>query len=105
MIMLNFLCLLALGHYKGVPSVESSRSVRGLGKGVSGKHYPRYIYILKFVNHLCTSILARRILEAISWQYLPLVGNEPYLQNIIDYYTINCSDGTFLEHVVPTYFE
>ena len=26
---------------KGVPSVESSRSVRGLGKGVSGKPYPR----------------------------------------------------------------
>ena len=26
---------------KGVPSVESSRSVRGLGKGVSGKSYPR----------------------------------------------------------------
>ena len=26
---------------KGVPSAESSRSVRGLGKGVSGKHYPR----------------------------------------------------------------
>ena len=26
---------------KGVPSAESSRSVRGLGKGVSGKLYPR----------------------------------------------------------------
>ena len=26
---------------KGVPSAESSRSVRGLGKGVSGKSYPR----------------------------------------------------------------
>ena len=26
---------------KGVPSVESSHSVRGLGKGVSGKPYPR----------------------------------------------------------------
>jgi len=26
---------------KGVPSTESSRSVRGLGKGVSGKPYPR----------------------------------------------------------------
>jgi len=26
---------------KGVPSVKSSRSVRGLGKGVSGKPYPR----------------------------------------------------------------
>ena len=26
---------------KGVPSAESSRSVRGLGKGVSGKPYPR----------------------------------------------------------------
>jgi len=25
----------------GVPSAESSRSVRGLGKGVSGKPYPR----------------------------------------------------------------
>ena len=25
---------------KGVPSAESSRSVRGLGKGVSGKPYP-----------------------------------------------------------------
>ena len=28
-------------HKKGVPSVESSRSVRGLRKGVSGKPYPR----------------------------------------------------------------
>ena len=27
--------------YKGVPSAESSRSVRGLGKGVSGKPYSR----------------------------------------------------------------
>jgi len=26
---------------KGVPSAESSRPVRGLGKGVSGKPYPR----------------------------------------------------------------
>jgi len=26
---------------KGVPSAESSRSVRGVGKGVSGKPYPR----------------------------------------------------------------
>jgi len=26
---------------KGVPSAESSRSVRGLGKGISGKPYPR----------------------------------------------------------------
>ena len=26
---------------KGVPSAESSRAVRGLGKGVSGKPYPR----------------------------------------------------------------
>ena len=26
---------------KDVPSAESSRSVRGLGKGVSGKPYPR----------------------------------------------------------------
>jgi len=26
---------------KGVPSAESSRSVRGLGKGVSDKSYPR----------------------------------------------------------------
>ena len=26
---------------KGVPSAESSRSVQGLGKGVSGKPYPR----------------------------------------------------------------
>ena len=26
---------------KGVPSAESSRSVRGQGKGVSGKPYPR----------------------------------------------------------------
>ena len=26
---------------KGVPSAESSRSVWGLGKGVSGKPYPR----------------------------------------------------------------
>ena len=26
---------------RGVPSAESSRSVRGLGKGVSGKPYPR----------------------------------------------------------------
>ena len=26
---------------EGVPSAESSRSVRGLGKGVSGKPYPR----------------------------------------------------------------
>ena len=26
---------------KGVPNAESSRSVRGLGKGVSGKPYPR----------------------------------------------------------------
>ena len=26
---------------KGVPSAESSRHVRGLGKGVSGKSYPR----------------------------------------------------------------
>ena len=28
-------------YKKGVPSAESSRSVRGLGKGVSGKPYPR----------------------------------------------------------------
>jgi len=28
-------------NIKGVPSVESSCSVRGLGKGVSGKPYPR----------------------------------------------------------------
>ena len=28
-------------NIKGVPSVESSRSVRGLGKDVSGKPYPR----------------------------------------------------------------
>ena len=28
-------------YLKGVPSAESSRSVRGLGKGVSGKPYPR----------------------------------------------------------------
>ena len=26
---------------KGVPSAESSRSVLGMGKGVSGKRYPR----------------------------------------------------------------
>ena len=26
---------------RGVPSAESSRSVQGLGKGVSGKPYPR----------------------------------------------------------------
>jgi len=31
--------------YKGVRSAESSRSVRGLGKGVSGKPYP----------HLCNA--------------------------------------------------
>ena len=30
-----------LHNIKGVPSAESSRSVRGLGKGVSGKPYPR----------------------------------------------------------------
>ena len=30
-----------LREKKGVPSAESSRSVRGLGKGVSGKPYPR----------------------------------------------------------------
>jgi len=30
-----------LNQIKGVPSAESSRSVRGLGKGVSGKPYPR----------------------------------------------------------------
>ena len=28
-------------YLKGVPSAESSRSVRGLGNGVSGKSYPR----------------------------------------------------------------
>ena len=28
-------------YKKGIPSVESSRSVRGLRKGVSGKSYPR----------------------------------------------------------------
>jgi len=28
-------------NHKGVPNAESSRSVRGLGKGVSGKPYPR----------------------------------------------------------------
>ena len=28
-------------YLKGVPSAESSHSVRGLGKGVSGKPYPR----------------------------------------------------------------
>ena len=27
--------------YRGVPSAESSRSVRGLGKGIIGKPYPR----------------------------------------------------------------
>ena len=31
----------SLKYKKGVPSAESSRSVRGLGKGVSGKPYPR----------------------------------------------------------------
>ena len=30
-----------LNKKKGVPSAESSRSMRGLGKGVSGKPYPR----------------------------------------------------------------
>ena len=30
-----------ISSLKGVPSVESSRSVRGVGKGVSGKPYPR----------------------------------------------------------------
>ena len=30
-----------ISKVKGVPSAESSRSVRGLGKGVSGKPYPR----------------------------------------------------------------
>ena len=29
------------GQLKGVPSAESSRSVRGLEKGVSGNPYPR----------------------------------------------------------------
>ena len=33
--------LISLSQSKGVPSAESSRSVRGLGKGVSGKPYPR----------------------------------------------------------------
>ena len=28
---------------KDVPSAESSRTVRGLGKGVSGKPYPREV--------------------------------------------------------------
>ena len=39
-----FLCAEAknsLEHIKGVLSAESSRSVRGLRKGVSGKPYPR----------------------------------------------------------------
>ena len=34
------ICLLMLNK-RGVPSAESSRSVRGLGKGVSGRPYPR----------------------------------------------------------------
>jgi len=38
-------CLFPSVHLKGVPSAESSRSVRGLGKGVSGKPYP----------HLCNA--------------------------------------------------
>ena len=33
--------LVYLALFKGVPSAESSRSVQGLGKGVSGKPYPR----------------------------------------------------------------
>ena len=28
-------------HKKGIPSAESSHSMRGLGNGVSGKPYPR----------------------------------------------------------------
>ena len=36
--MINLKCF---NKKKGVPSVESSRSVQGLGKGVSGKPYPR----------------------------------------------------------------
>ena len=34
-------CQITIKLKKGVPSAESSRSVRGLGKGVSGKPYPR----------------------------------------------------------------
>ena len=37
----SYLAVLYLMNIKGVPSAESSRSVRGLGKSVSGKPYPR----------------------------------------------------------------
>jgi len=35
------ICIYDVSASWGVPSVESSRSVWGLGKGVSGKPYPR----------------------------------------------------------------
>ncbi|GJN38415.1 hypothetical protein PR202_gb27452 [Eleusine coracana subsp. coracana] len=34
-------CLMKCGNFKAVPSAESSRTVRGLGKDVSGRPYPR----------------------------------------------------------------
>ena len=39
--LLPFLLLFQNNTTQGVPSAESSRSLRGLGKGVSGKPYPR----------------------------------------------------------------
>ena len=37
----TYIVISTLTYKKGVPSAESSRSVRGLGKGVSDKPYPR----------------------------------------------------------------
>ena len=56
---------------KGVPSAESSRSVRGLGKGVSGKPYPRLcdqLSVLNFVPAWPAGWLQRAWVPFVFWR-------------------------------------
>jgi len=54
---------------KGRTSAENSRSMRGLGKGVSGKPYPR----------LCKTATRTRDLPVTGGKTLPLAPGPPFI--------------------------
>jgi hypothetical protein len=67
---------------KGVPSAESSRSVRGLGKGVSGKPYPLPVQ--------CEETATRtRDLPVTGGKTLSLAPGPPFIAIVCNYLKLN----------------
>ena len=86
------------GQLKGVPSAESSRSVRGLGKGVSDKPYPR------LCNARRPRIEPRTFRSQAVRETLPLAPGPPFkykalikhhLRTIWEFIGVNREDSKF----------